>query len=103
MERDDCFLQYDYNYEKFELDDVGNFLWTEFSIIAGGHFNWNERGWDFSEPNQYNPIISAIISKTFDAMRKEKSPKSDPLERKITNFNAAEEDPPTSSDLRSRY
>jgi len=115
METDDCFLQYDYHYEPFELNDVGNFLWSEFSIIAGAHFNWTKTGWSFNEPNQLNPIISGIVAKTFTAMRKEKSPKKDPLEHKIQrNFNEpacgaadpypyVDSDPPSISDLKNKY
>jgi len=64
------FLNFYYKYSENELPLLQAFLWDEFKVLPCG-FTWTSFGWRFDEKNQYNPLISLLIVRSIEAIRKE--------------------------------
>lgn len=65
----DLLMEFYFIYKQEELPLLTSFLWDEFKVLPSG-FHFTPYGWKFDEPNQYNPLISLLIVRSLEAIRK---------------------------------
>ena len=65
-------LKYYYSFRQDELPVLNAFLWDEFKILGGCGYCYEVDGWRFDDPNKWNSLISLLIVKSLEAIRKDK-------------------------------